>query len=135
MDKNKRGFELKCEACNSDFLLNTVEIKEKDVSIENNSFTVIYYKCPECGVIQIVGMLDYRAKRIRDSYFAAYDQVKKMELTGSYKINRLLYEKKKEKVEKLKKQNTDYQEHIIKKYLPLLESGDFDFEGDVNATK
>ena len=86
--------EVICKECNSEFLFDTVEIKQKErVKIDNDTFTIIYYKCPECGAIQLVGMLNYRAKRIRDSYFAAYDSVRKMEATGNHMLRPAIYKK------------------------------------------
>lgn len=109
--------EVICKECNSEFLFDTVEIKQKEkVKIDNDTFTIIYYKCPECGAIQLVGMLNYRAKRIRDSYFAAYDSVRKMEATGNYMLRPAIYKQRKDKLEKLKLENTEYQQMLLNKY-------------------
>ena len=106
-----------CEECKSEFLLDTVEIKQKEkVKIGNDTFTIIYYKCPECGAIQLVGMLNYRAKRIRNSYFAAYDSVRKMEVTGDHMLRPVIYEQRKDKLEKLKLENTEYQQMLLNQY-------------------
>ena len=112
-----RKIEVICEECKSEFLLDTVEIKQKEnVKIGNDTFTIIYYKCPECGTIQLVGMLNYRAKRIRDSYFAAYDSVKKMEMTGNNTLRPVIYKQRKDKLEKLKLENTEYQQKLLNQY-------------------
>ena len=109
--------EVICKECNSEFLFDTIEIKQKEnVKIDNDTFTIIYYKCPECGAIQLVGMLNYRAKRIRDSYFAAYDSVRKMEATGNYMLRPAIYKQRKDKLEKLKLENTEYQQMLLNKY-------------------
>ena len=109
--------EVICKECNSEFLFDTVEIKQKEnVKIDNDTFTIIYYKCPECGAIQLVGMLNYRAKRIRDSYFAAYDSVRKMEATGDRMLRPAIYKQRKDKLEKLKLENTEYQQMLLNKY-------------------
>ena len=109
--------EVICKECNSEFLFDTVEIKQKEkVKISNDTFAIIYYKCPECGAIQLVGMLNYRAKRIRDSYFAAYDSVRKMEVTGDHMLCPVIYKKRKDKLEKLKSENTEYQQMLLNQY-------------------
>ena len=109
--------EVICKECNSEFLFDTVEIRQKEkVKIDNDTFTIIYYKCPECGAIQLVGMLNYRAKRIRDSYFAAYDSVRKMEATGNHMLRPAIYKQRKDKLEKLKLENTEYQQMLLNKY-------------------
>ena len=61
-------------------------------------------------------MLNYRAKRIRDSYFAAYDSVRKMEATGNYMLRPAIYKQRKDKLEKLKLENTEYQQMLLNKY-------------------
>lgn len=112
-----RKIEVICEECKSEFLFDTVEIKQKEnVKIGNDTFTIIYYKCPECGAIQLVGMLNYRAKRVRDSYFAAYDSVKKMEMTGDNMLRPAIYKQRKDKLERLKVENTEYQQMLLNKY-------------------
>lgn len=109
--------EVICEECKSEFLLDTVEIKQKEkVKIGNDTFTIIYYKCPECVAIQLVGMLNYRAKRIRNSYFAAYDSVRKMEVTGDHMLRPVIYKQRKDKLEKLKLENTEYQQMLLNQY-------------------
>lgn len=109
--------EVICKECNSEFLFDTVEIKQKEkVKISNDTFAIIYYKCPECGAIQLVGMLNYRAKRIRDSYFAAYDSVRKMEATGDHMLRPVIYKQRKDKLERLKAENIDYQQKLLNQY-------------------
>ena len=115
--KMNKKVEVICKECNSEFLFDNVEIKQKEkVKIDNDTFTIIYYKCPECGAIQLVGMLNYRAKRIRDSYFAAYDSVRKMEVTGNHMLRPAIYKQRKDKLEKLKLENTEYQQMLLNKY-------------------
>ena len=114
---NNKKVEVICKECNSEFLFDTVEIKQKEkVKIDNDTFTIIYYKCPECGAIQLIGMLNYRAKRIRDSYFAAYDSVRKMESTGDHMLRPAIYKQRKDKLEKLKLENTEYQQKLLNQY-------------------
>ena len=114
---NNKKVEVICKECNSEFLFDTIEIKQKErVKIDNDTFTIIYYKCPECGAIQLVGMLNYRAKRIRDSYFAAYDSVRKMEATGNHMLRPAIYKQRKDKLEKLKLENTEYQQMLLNQY-------------------
>lgn len=115
--KMNKKVEAKCEECGNEFLFDTLDFVEKEnVKIENGTFTIIYYKCPECGAIQLVGMLNYRAKRIRNSYFAAYDSVRKMEATGDHMLRPVIYKQRKDKLEKLKLENTEYQQMLLNQY-------------------
>ena len=123
--------EVICEECKSEFLFDAVEIKQKEkVKISNGTFAIIYYKCPECGAIQLVGMLNYRAKRIRDSYFAAYDSVRKMEVTGDHMLRPVIYKKRKDKLEKLKAENTEYQQKLLNQYKDKISVEVFEEESD-----
>ena len=124
---NNKKVEAKCEECGNEFLFDTLDVIEKDnVKIENDTFTIIYYKCPECGAIQLVGMLNYRAKRIRDTYFAAYNSVKKMEVTGDNMLRPVVYKQRKDKLEKLKLENTEYQKMLLNKYKDKIPTEVFD---------
>lgn len=124
-----RKVEAICEECKSEFLFDTIEVKQKDkIKIDNDTFAIIYYKCPECGAIQLIGMLNYRAKRIRDSYFAAYDSVKKMEATGESMLRPTIYEQRKDKLEKLKAENVEYQKKLIEQYKGKIPESVFDEE-------
>lgn len=124
-----RKVEAICEECKSEFLFDTIEVKQKDkIKIDNDTFAIIYYKCPECGAIQLIGMLNYRAKRIRDSYFAAYDSVKKMEATGESMLCSTIYKKRKDKLEKLKAENVEYQQKLIEQYKGKIPESIFDDE-------
>lgn len=124
-----RKVEAICEECKSEFLFDTIEVKQKDkIKIDNDTFAIIYYKCPECGAIQLIGMLNYRAKRIRDSYFAAYDSVKKMEVTGESMLRPTIYEQRKDKLEKLKAENVEYQKKLIEQYKGKIPESVFDEE-------
>lgn len=124
--------EVICKECKSEFLFDTVEIKQKEkVKIGNDTFAIIYYKCPECGAIQLVGMLNYRAKRIRNSYFAAYDSVRKMEVTGDHMLRPVIYKQRKDKFEKLKLENTEYQQMLLNQYKDKIPAEVFE-EDDTN---
>lgn len=124
-----RKVEAICEECKSEFLFDTIEVKQKDkIKIDNDTFAIIYYKCPECGAIQLIGILNYRAKRIRDSYFAAYDSVKKMEVTGESMLRPTIYEQRKDKLEKLKAENVEYQKKLIEQYKGKIPESVFDEE-------
>ena len=46
--KVNKKVEVICKECKSEFLFDTVEIKQKEkVKIGNDTFAIIYYKCPE----------------------------------------------------------------------------------------
>lgn len=114
MDK-KKPIEVKCEECQDEFEFNNLEVIEKpNVKIDNDTFTVIYYKCPTCGTVHIVGMLNYRANRIKNAYFGACDSV--MKFTQGHKLPKAIMDQKVQRMNELKRENIEFQKQLISLY-------------------
>ena len=114
MDKEK-SIEVKCEECQDEFEFNNLEVIEKpNVKIDNETFTVIYYKCPTCGTVHIVGMLNYRANRIKNAYFGACDSVRKF--SQGHKLPKAIMGQKIQRMNELKQENIEFQKQLISLY-------------------
>ena len=114
MDKEK-SIEVKCEECQDEFEFNNLEVIEKqNVKIDNETFTVIYYKCPTCGTVHIVGMLNYRANRIKNAYFGACDSVRKF--SQGHKLPKAIMDQKLQRMNELKQENIEFQKQLISLY-------------------
>ena len=114
MDKEK-SIEVKCEECQDEFEFNNLEVIEKpNVKIDNETFTVIYYKCPTCGTVHIVGMLNYRANRIKNAYFSACDSVRKF--SQGHKLPKAIMDQKLQRMNELKQENIEFQKQLISLY-------------------
>lgn len=114
MDKEK-PIEVKCEECQDEFEFNNLEVIEKpNVKIDNETFTVIYYKCPACGTVHIVGMLNYRANRIKNAYFSACDSVRKF--SQGHKLPKAIMDQKLQRMNELKQENIEFQKQLISLY-------------------
>lgn len=114
MDKEK-PITVKCEECQDEFEFNNLEVIEKpNVKIDNETFTVLYYKCPTCGTVHIVGMLNYRANRIKDAYFSACDSVRKF--SQGHKLPKAIMDQKVQRMNELKRENIEFQKQLISLY-------------------
>lgn len=114
MDKEK-SIKVKCEECQDEFEFNNLEVIEKpNVKIDNETFTVIYYKCPTCGTVHIVGMLNYRANRIKNAYFSACDSVRKF--SQGHKLPKAIMDQKLQRMNELKQENIEFQKQLISLY-------------------
>ena len=114
MDKEK-PIEVKCEECQDVFVFSNLEVKEKsNIKIDDDTFTVIYYKCPTCGTVHIVGMLNYRANRIKNAYFGACDSVRKF--TQGRKLPKAVMDQKVQRMNELKRENIEFQKQLISLY-------------------
>ena len=114
MDK-ETPIEVKCEECQDEFEFNNLEVIEKpNVKIDNETFTVIYYKCPTCGTVHIVGMLNYRANRIKNAYFGACDSVRKF--SQGHKLPKAIMDQKLQRMNELKQENIEFQKQLISLY-------------------
>ena len=114
MDKGK-PIEVKCEECQDEFEFNNLEVIEKpNVKIDNETFTVIYYKSPTCGTVHIVGMLNYRANRIKNAYFGACDSVRKF--SQGHKLPKAIMDQKLQRMNELKQENIELQKQLISLY-------------------
>ena len=114
MDKEK-SIKVKCEECQDEFEFNNLEVIEKpNVKIDNETFTVIYYKCPTCGTVHIVGMLNYRANRIKNAYFSACDSVRKF--SQGHKLPKAIVDQNVQRMNELKQENIELQKQLISSY-------------------
>lgn len=114
MDKEK-PITVKCEECQDEFEFNNLEVIEKpNVKIDNETFTVIYYKCSTCGTVHIVGMLNYRANRIKNAYFSACDSVRKF--SQGHKLPKAIMDQKLQRMNELKQENVEFQKQLISLY-------------------
>ena len=114
MEKEK-SIEVKCEECQDEFEFNNLEVIEKpNVKIDDDTFTVIYYKCPTCGTVHIVGMLNYRANRIKNAYFSACDSVSKF--SQGHKLPKAIMDQKLQRMNELKQENIELQKQLISLY-------------------
>lgn len=113
--ENEKPITVKCEECQDEFEFNNLEVVEKpNVKIDNDTFTVIYYKCPTCGTVHIVGMLNYRANRIKNAYFSACDSVRKF--SQGHKLPKAIMDQKLQRMNELKQENVEFQKQLISLY-------------------
>lgn len=108
---------ISCDECKADFAADKIEFKHTDAVVDEKQFEVVYYKCPTCGKVYVVCMLDYLGKRHQDKYVAAIDSYRAALKRG---VSPIKLKQKLAKVEALKEEAMAYQNETLHRYGNLL---------------
>lgn len=117
MEKAARESLIVCDECSSEFEPQSIEFKKSVTNIGDKKFEVVYYKCPSCGKIYTVCMLDYMGRKLQEKYVTA---VKEYRLAIDKRTNSVKLQQKAAKIEKRKVDAMHYQQKILKQYGNLL---------------
>lgn len=112
---------IECDVCKKEINPKELEFLKDKVTLEGTEFEVVGYKCPECGKVYVVCMLDYWGKKLQDRYLAAMDNYRKC----YNKTSSIILQQKLSKVEHLKKEAMEYQHQLLSKYGETLPEGLF----------
>lgn len=107
-----------CDECKAEFETKQIEFKETQARVEDKTFKVIYYKCPTCGELYVVCLLDRQGQRLQNKYVAALDNYRniyKKRMKNPAKLQQKL-----QKIEKLKDEALAYQNELLCNYGNLL---------------
>lgn len=110
-----------CDECGSKFEANSIDFKKKQVTIENKSFEVVYYRCITCQKVYIVCMLDSQGKKLQNKYIETVENYRKLyaKRLGSVGSTAKL-DQKLNKIETLKNEAMAYQNELLHRYRDLL---------------
>lgn len=64
MKKKLEEVSVICDNCNSGFSPEVIAIKDNYTVIKGDKVRVIYYRCPNCNKIHVVGVHDYKADKM-----------------------------------------------------------------------
>lgn len=106
-----------CDECKAEFMPSDIEFKHTNAVVDEKQFEVIYYKCPTCGKVYIVCMLDYWGKRHQDEYVDALDSYR---AALKRNVSPVKLKQKLAKVEVLKEKAMIYQNETLHRYGSLL---------------
>lgn len=110
-----------CNECQSEFGTDDLSFKTVNTKIEDKSFEVVFYKCPECGKPYIVCMLDNYGKKLQNKYIEARNKYIKLQSQNEHSAMSVLrLEQKLKKIDILKADALGYQKTVIEKYADLL---------------
>lgn len=108
---------ISCDECKADFAADKIEFKHTDAVVDEKQFEVVYYKCPTCGKVYVVCMLDYWGKRHQDKYVDALDSYRAALKRDESPVK---LKQKLAKVEALKEEAMAYQNETLHRYGNLL---------------
>lgn len=106
-----------CNECKAEFEARQIEFKEAQALVRDKTFKTIYYKCPACGKVYVVCLLDYQGQRLQNKYVEALDNYRNMYVK---RLNPARLQQKLEKIEKLKAEALAYQNELLHNYGDLL---------------
>ena len=106
-----------CDECKADFAADKIEFKHTEAVVDEKQFKVVYYKCPNCGKVYVVCMLDYWGKRYQDKYVDALDSYR---VALKRDVSSIKLKQKLAKVEALKEEAMAYQNETLHRYGNLL---------------
>ena len=108
---------ISCDECKADFEANKIEFKHTNTVVDEKQFEVVYYKCPNCGKVYVVCMLDYWGKKLQDKYVRAIDNYRKLYKNS---MNETKLKQKLEAIEVMKDEAMSYQNELLKAYRDLI---------------
>ena len=108
---------ISCDECKADFAADKIEFKHTDAVVDEKQFEVVYYKCPTCGKVYVVCMLDYWGKKLQDKYVRAIDNYRKLYKNS---MNETKLKQKLEAIEVMKDEAMSYQNELLKAYRDLI---------------
>ena len=108
---------ISCDECKADFAADKIEFKHTDAVVDEKQFEVVYYKCPTCGKVYVVCMLDYWGKKLQDKYVRAIDNYRKLYKNTQ---NEAKLKQKLEAIEVMKDEAMSYQNELLRAYRDLI---------------
>lgn len=80
-----------CNECNSEFFLRSIKIKESAIEISGQQFSLVYFKCPQCGKLYRVTLKDDKCNALVEDLENAKKQIRRAKGKGNlYLQNRLV---------------------------------------------
>lgn len=81
---------LRCDDCNYEFLLNTDHIKNAEIAIDDQPFTLIYYTCPKCNKIYRIILKDKRYEELAEDLERTKNRIRKNHGSNNIEFARVL---------------------------------------------
>lgn len=80
-----------CNECNSEFFLMSIKIKESAIEISGQQFSLVYFKCPQCGKLYRVTLKDDKYNALVEDLENTKKQIRRAKGNGNlYLQNRLV---------------------------------------------
>lgn len=123
---SKRTILTKCDECEHEFVLNSADIKEQIVTLNNTPVMLVYFTCPKCNKIYRVSIQDARYYDLKEDLEKAKKRIRRNYGNSNVALHQSLSNMVAKKHERLKA-------HVdkVNKMFP----GTFTFAASVNNPK
>lgn len=97
-----KKYSLKCDECEHEFLLNTANINEAEVDVNDRRLTLVYFTCPKCNKIYRILLKDERYKELAEDIERTKSRIRKNHGSNSNEWARSLDGMVRRKMERLR---------------------------------
>lgn len=94
--------KIKCDECNKEFFLNTVNIENAEVKINDQQLTLIYFTCPKCNRVYRVSLADTRYFELKEDLEKTKKRIRKNHGSNNEGMHRMLNQMVNKKLERLR---------------------------------
>ena len=91
-----------CDKCKNEFFLESVNIKNAEVKINNQQLTLIYFTCPKCNKIYRVSLADTRYFELIEDLEKIKKRIRKNHGSNNEEMHRTLNQMVNIKLERLR---------------------------------
>lgn len=105
-------FKIRCDDCEHEFSVNTVNIKEAIINLDGQVLKLVYFACPKCNKIYRVALKDKRYEELIEDLEKTKNRIRKNYGSGNDEFASLLNSMVNKKHKRLK----NHTDNLNKKY-------------------
>lgn len=91
-----------CDECKHEFFLESVNIENAEVKINNQQLTLIYFTCPKCNKLYRVSLTDARYFELREDLEKTKKRIRRNHGSNNEEMHRMLNQMVSRKLERLR---------------------------------
>lgn len=91
-----------CDECKHEFFLESVNIENAEVKINNQQLTLIYFTCPKCNKLYRVSLVDARYFELREDLEKTKKRIRRNHGSNNEEMHRMLNQMVNRKLERLR---------------------------------
>lgn len=94
--------KIKCDECKKEFSLNTVNIENAEVKINDQQLSLTYFTCPKCNKIYRVSLFDSRYFELKEDLEKTKKRIRRNHGSNNDEVARMLNNMVNKKLERLR---------------------------------
>ena len=102
MKQNESEKIIYCDECKHEFFLESVNIENAEVKINNQQLTLIYFTCPKCNKLYRVSLVDARYFELREDLEKTKKRIRRNHGSNNEEMHRMLNQMVNRKLERLR---------------------------------